>query len=157
MIKSCIAVIRVITIMVMTFLFSYISLASEEATDSHELFFTLENENQLPSDKPINEFDCSDKVYSVMKLKGLQQGKHLLTILWHGPDEEVRERTEFTIFAKGEEVKQWAWLKLHRAFGASMLQLLNPAAGMEEFIGDWRVDVKIDDQLIINKSFKVIC
>lgn len=167
MIKSCTLIIRAITIFVMAFFFSSVTLSDDQTDnlskannplkDEHQLFFTLENEKGLPDNQAISEFDCSDKVYAVMKLKNLQPGKHHLAVLWYGPDEEIREHTEFSIFAQGPLVKQWAWLKLHRAFGASMLQLLNPAAGMEEFIGDWRVDVKIDNKLIINKTFKVIC
>lgn len=154
MIKSCNVVIRVATVMVVTFLFSNPSIAED---NTHDLFFTLENERQLPSNERISEFDCSDKVYAVMNLKGIELGKHQLAVLWYAPNEEVREHTKFEIFVRTPEVRQWAWLKLHRAFGASMLQLLNPAAGMEEFIGDWKVEVKIDNKLIVSKGFKVIC
>ena len=160
MINSCTVVIRVITLMVMTLFFTQPSIANETGASKSEnrLFFSLGNDRGLPDEAPLNEFDCSDKVYAVMNLEQIEPGKrHHLAFFWYSPDEELRELTEFPIFTRNSNVKQWAWLKLHRAFGASMLQLLNPAAGMEEFIGDWRVEVKINNELIANKTFKVIC
>jgi len=37
------------------------------------------------------------------------------------------------------------------------LQWINPAAGMEEFIGDWTVSVKVKDKFDQKITFEVLC
>jgi hypothetical protein len=38
-----------------------------------------------------------------------------------------------------------------------MLQFINPAAGMEEFVGEWNVEVSLNDKRIGNDRFLVLC
>ena len=43
------------------------------------------------------------------------------------------------------------------ASGAGMLQWLDSSAGMEEFIGNWKISISIDDVTVGESSFEVLC
>ena len=55
------------------------------------------------------------------------------------------------------QTKLWAWLELAPAAGSSLIAWMNPAAGLEEFIGTWDVEVKINNRMVSKRQFEVIC
>ena len=127
------------------------------ATPEYALYFTLPDEHAFPQADAIENFDCSDKIYSVITLSHFPKGKFHITFIWTDPAGTDRERTEYPFYVREDEEKLWAWLQLSRATGAGMLQWINPAAGLEEFIGPWQVTVEVDGKKVASGSFEVSC
>ena len=111
-----------------------------------------------PSVKPQQHFDCSEQIYTVLEMQDYPVGRYQLDVKWIDPAKNIRERTQypFSVGASGD-TKLWAWLALSRAPGAGMIAWLNPAAGLEEFVGTWDVEVKIDNRLVSTLHFDVVC
>lgn len=131
---------------------------SSAANISASLRFSLSDQHGFPLHESKTNFDCSDKIYSVTEVSGLAKGKHIIAFEWVDPSSDVRERTEYDFFVREEPTtKLWAWLELSRATGASMLQWFNPAAGLEEFIGEWDVNILIDDKKYNTSKFDISC
>lgn len=121
------------------------------------LYFALEGEGSQPKTKQKTHFECSDKVYAVLELDNIARGKHSLSIRWNDPKDEEKERVDYPFTVTGETTRMWAWLNLIRSRGAGMITWINPAAGLEEFIGPWTVDAYVDDKKVASSSFSVDC
>ena len=126
---------------------------------SSTLFFSLSDRHGFPVGEQLTNFDCSDKIYAVTELSNFKgEDKHGIEFRWIDPHGETRERTRYDFFMRSEPTtKLWAWLELSRAKGAGMIQWLNPAAGLEEFIGEWKLELLLDGKTINNDHFEVNC
>ncbi len=124
---------------------------------SVNVYFTSGDKHQRPLSETKDNFSCSDKIFTVVELNYLPKTKYDLSITWIDPSNTERERTEYPFTVSQDETRLWSWLSLSRATGAAMIQWVNPAAGLEEFIGPWSVEVRINDRKISTKSFEVIC
>ncbi|GGZ98435.1 hypothetical protein GCM10008090_03630 [Arenicella chitinivorans] len=150
-------------IAMMAFLVSGAAISQDIATEpsdvkpDQQLYFTLPDEHAFPQADAIENFDCSDKIYSVITLSNFPKGKFHIAFIWTDPAGTDRERTEYPFYVREDEEKLWAWLQLSRATGAGMLQWINPAAGLEEFIGPWHVTVEVDGKKVASGSFDVSC
>jgi hypothetical protein len=134
-----------------------IEKSSEQASRSERTYFALENEHGAPFKKKLEVFDCSDKIFTVVELQDYPIEKYHLSVRWQDPYGTTREHTRYDFHIRESETRLWAWLKLSRATGAGMIQWLNPAAGLEEFIGEWQVTVKINDHTVATNTFTVSC
>ena len=121
------------------------------------IYFSLANRHNAPSKEARDIFDCTDKIFTVVELDDYQRGRHQLSVRWIDPADQTREKTEYPFTISSDQTRLWAWLSLSRARGAGMLQWINPAAGLEEFIGPWQVEVRIDNKLIGKGQFEVSC
>lgn len=119
------------------------------------LFLTdfFDRENSLHK----SSFNCDDKIYAVIQFKNHPSKLHQIEIEWKDPTGETREHNRFPYFVSHEIDYAWAALQLHRSVGAGMLQWINPAAGMEEFIGEWTATIKIENLLEDKIVFEVLC
>lgn len=126
---------------------------------SHTLYFSLSDQHGFPLQESKGEFDCSDKIYTTIELSHYPLGKHHFSVVWTDPAGDDRERTEYDFHVRdhAQPTRLWSWLSLRRSTGSGMLQWLNPAAGLEEFIGPWKVEVRIDNKKIDAQSFEVSC
>ena len=102
-------------------------------------------------------FNCEDTIFMVIKFKHHQPKLHQIQIDWLDPNDQAREKNDFPFFVTEQESIAWASLKLHRSVGAGLLQWVNPAAGMEEFIGVWTVNVKVSNIVKQTLNFEVLC
>lgn len=127
------------------------------ATKTHTTYFSLSDQHGFPLTEEKTNFDCEDKIYTVVTLNTYPKGRHDLSVRWKDPSGETRETTNYPFYIRENETRLWAWLSLRRATGASLLQWINPAAGLEEFVGPWTVDVHIDNKKIDSKQFEVLC
>ena len=109
-----------------------------------------------PDTEPMMQFDCSDRIHLVITAAGLSKEKHELKALWFDPTGERKEMTRYKFDAM-PITQVWAWLQLHGPTGAIVGQMFDPSFGMEEFIGEWRVDVLIDGTRIAEQKFRVLC
>jgi hypothetical protein len=130
-----------------------------ETKPSSRILITLENEHGGPAldlgDQ--EEFDCNDKIFTVVELQNYPKEKFQLSVKWINPEGDVQEHTQYPFNVHNDATRVWAWLSLSRATGAGMLQFINPAAGMEEFVGEWNVEVSLNDKRIGNDRFLVLC
>jgi len=132
-------------------------IKSDDITPEHSIYLALGNEHDVPRSESQEVFDCTDKVFSVVELKDFPAGKHQLSVRWFDPSDTVREHTRYDFNVRNPTTRLWAWLSLSRGFGGGMLQFINPAAGLEDFIGIWKIDVKIDGESVGAGSFEVSC
>ena len=110
-----------------------------------------------PKDPAQTTFSCDDQIYLTIKFANHQPKLHQININWKDPNDQERENNSFPFFVTQKESLAWASLKLHRSAGAGMLQWINPAAGMEEFIGQWTVDVKVGSIINQTLQFEILC
>ena len=143
-------------LMVVALLFSVMSTAANAT--SLIAYTAAEGEQSKPSAQKEQHFECSEQIFTVLEVSDYPAGKYDLAVKWIDPTRDVREHTQypFTVGSAGN-TKLWAWLELSRAPGAAMISWLNPAAGLEEFVGTWDVEVKIDNRLVSTLQFDVIC
>ena len=125
----------------------------EDLTPVADVFLTLNPNTRIPT----TSFNCDDQIFLSIKFANQKSKLYQIEINWKDPNDQEREKNFFHYFVSKKESFAWASLKLHRSTGAGMLQWINPAAGMEEFIGNWSVDVKVGS--LINKTlkFEVLC
>jgi len=121
------------------------------------VYFTLANDFGQPKTTPKEIFDCSDKIYTVVELGNYPYKKHHLSVRWKNPSGGTQEHTQYDFNVRQKDTRIWAWLTLSRAAGAGMLQFVNPSAGLDEFLGIWTVEVKVDNKLIDTGTFEVSC
>jgi len=140
--------------LVMAFLFAATPSLSKqpnaitEIEPSAAVYLSLSDKHGFPLTEKQSHFDCLDKIYSVVELTNYQKGSYHLAIHWVDPTGDIRERTQYEFLVREQETRLWGWLSLSRAKGAGMLTWINPAAGLEEFVGEWRVEIRIDNKKI---------
>lgn len=111
-----------------------------------------------PSPDKQSDFDCTEPIFTVLELSEYPAGKHHLGVKWIDPSRNVREHTQYSFgVSESGQTKLWAWLELSPATGAALISWLNPAAGLEEFVGTWDVEIKINNRLIAARQFDVTC
>ena len=103
------------------------------------------------------QFNCEDQIFLIIKFINNPPKLHQIQAIWKDPNGQERENNSFPFFVSERTPTAWVSLKLHRSVGAGMLQWINPAAGMEEFIGNWTVDVKVGSLLKETLKFEVLC
>ena len=121
-------------------------------------YFAPLGPNHQPSKTKQKSFQCSEQIFTVLELSEYPAGKHDLAVKWIDPSRNVREHTRYSFgVSDSGQTKLWAWLELAPAAGSSLIAWMNPAAGLEEFIGTWDVEVKINNRMVSKRQFEVIC
>ena len=119
-------------------------------------FVTATTEDDYPVESAGNTFACRDKIFAVIDLAGLTPGQHRLHVDWIDPGGKYRERIAHE-FTSSDSARLTVWLQLHPPTGAALVSAFNPAVGMGEFIGEWQVEIRIDDSAQVRKHFEVLC
>ena len=130
--------------------------ATADQSVGYNIFLTNQENNNQPLDEPMTQFDCSDRIFLVVIVAGLEQENHELKVRWLGPGGDQRELTRYEFLAL-PVTKIWAWLQLHGPTGAIVGQMFDPSFGMEEFIGQWTAEVFIDGEKVSLQQFQVLC
>ena len=126
------------------------------AATSLDAFVTSTFENGVPVSSLSDEFNCADKIFSVIDIQGLRNGEHTLNVDWIDPSGKRREQTTYS-FHRAGSIRITVWLKLHPPRGATLLSAFNPALGMGEFIGRWEIRMRVDQSPLAQKWFSVLC
>lgn len=134
-----------------------INTAVENQQPEQLVYLALSDEFGVPQHEPLEIFNCTDKVYSVVELHDYPRDRYQLSVRWFDPAGTVREHTRYDFTVREPSTRLWAWLSLSRGFGGGMLQFINPAAGLEDFIGIWKIEVNINGKNIGDGSFEVSC
>jgi hypothetical protein len=142
------------------FLLLSFSLATAETSPTFRSYLTVEANGGRPSTRPQTNFECSDTIYVVIEVTAperQQTSEHLLVVDWFNPVNRPQEKTRFEFKSYGKGTRVWAWLRLSGSTGASIGQMFDPSFGMEDFIGKWRAEVRIDKKKIDTLPFDVLC
>ena len=131
-------------------------IAPVKAATSLDAFVTSSIENGAPVSASSNEFNCTDKIFSVIDIQGLRNGEHTLNVDWIDPSGKRREQTTYS-FHRAGSIRITVWLKLHPPRGAALLSAFNPAWGMDKFIGRWKIRIRVDQSPVTQKWFSVLC
>ena len=134
-------------------------VASPSLERSHKVYFSLADEFNGPKTEAEakERFDCSDQIYTVAELSNYPTGEYQLTVIWKDPNDSVREKTSYPFNVHNTQTRIWAWLTLSRATGAGLIQWIDPAAGLESFIGMWTIEVLINGKRISKQTIDVSC
>lgn len=144
--------------LVLLILFTPQTHANSDIKENSTLHFTLRGEHGFPSKETVKSFDCLDRIYAVTELSYFKKGEYTIEFHWVDPDGNTRETTKYDFLMRKEpKTELWGWLELSRAKGAGMIQWLNPAAGLEEFIGFWTVELVLNGKTINKGQFEVLC
>ncbi len=127
-----------------------------KAATSLNVFVTTSIKNGVPVSSSSDEFNCTDKIFSVIDIQGLSNGQHILNADWIDPSGKRREQTTYNFNGAGS-IRITVWLKLHPPRGATLLSSFNPAWGMDEFIGRWEIRISVDQSPVTQKWFSVLC
>jgi len=140
------------------FIFS-ISTVTIAATDDlqYQLSFSSQQTNGIPILTAQEHFDCSSQIYSIINASNLADKPVEATVVWRNPAGEVQEQTPISLYPVEGKALGWAWLKLHKASGAALLSFIDSSIGMDEFIGDWDIELRIDNKRVASGSFNVLC
>lgn len=113
--------------------------------------------NNLKARKPVEDFDCKDTVYVIVS-DVARKGSHKLEVYWIPPSPGTQQEYTKTDFAvETMPMDAYAQLKFNASFIGRLFSGIDPSARMEKFIGRWKVKVFLDEKLIANKLFSVIC
>ncbi len=123
----------------------------------YSIHLTAKTDDGVPSDEASTEFGCTEQIYAVLTLTGLPRRRHDLEAVWRDPHGKDREHTKYPFTVRYDQERIWVWLKLHRSTESSLVQFVDPSAGMEGFVGEWRVTFHLDGELIGEQLFNVIC
>ena len=132
------------------------SLALAEDSPQFNVYLTRQVVDNEPAMESDTIFDCSDRIYLVLEALRLPQQKSELLVKWFNPTGDQQERTDFQ-FMTQPFTRVWAWLQLNGPAGAVIGQVFDPSFGMEDFIGDWEVQVFLDKEAIDTLAFQVVC
>ena len=106
-----------------------------------------------PGGKETDQFDCREKVYIDFTFEAEEGSNHILEAFWVRPDGKQQEYTRHELIGN----RAWLWLKLHSSFGGKLLGGIDPSVGMDDFIGKWKVKIRVDGKDTGKKTFYVAC
>ena len=130
----------------------------EQATaEKNRIYFSLGDESQTPRRTAQEQFSCNEKVFAVIELNQFEAGVHELEVKWTDPHGDERENTRYQFQSMRDTTRLWAWIVLSRAPGSAIFRWLDPSIGLEEFVGIWQVEVKIDQKHLSSANFEVVC
>jgi hypothetical protein len=123
-----------------------------------QIYLTADAPQGIPTNKAAKQFACTDKIYLIVEAQGLAEADdYELAVTWTDPKGKEREQTRYQFAAFGEQTRLWAWLQMHRGAGGTLMSIVDGAAGLKEFIGDWQVNVYVDGKQIDDTGFNVLC
>ena len=106
-------------------------------------------------------FDCSESIYVFVQTNGPRDPGSTLETRWLNPAGEVVKSTQ-SPFDSIPGGGAYAWDGIDIQAGGSVLStmlgaMFDPAAGFEDAIGTWRVDVSVDGIPLQPVNLKVLC
>lgn len=140
-------------------LWTTLPATAASAQTEYNIYLTAKESSGVPLQEPAQTFACSDKIYAVVEVNQPDGGtaQHTLHATWRNPSGEDQEVTKYDFQVTSGYARIWVWLKLHRSGEAAIVQFMNPSAGMDEFVGDWELDVRVDGKGVGKRSFEVLC
>ena len=138
------------------FLSAGLFLLASGAHSAPTISVSLTGSAQASTDSETNRFGCNDKIYASINVEELASGEHQLTADWIDPTGKTREHIDYPFSGAGT-TRITIWLKLHPPKGSTLFGFFNPSMGMEDFIGNWQLSVRIDGDTKLDVPFEVVC
>ncbi len=104
----------------------------------------------------IPAFSCDDEIHIYTEWKGLPPGKHGFEILWTDSRGQVWERTEekFVLNQRTQKIISDYWF----AFRRSMFErFFGYELGPSKKAGNWRVEVRLNGDIVLVRKYVVDC
>jgi hypothetical protein len=102
-------------------------------------------------------FDCSERIWGVVRVNGLPTGDNRLVIHWVSPHEERFLARPITkrVRDSNADVYISAFLELENSL--NLVSFMDPAAGLEPYIGEWNAELFSNGVRVDGAPFNVIC
>lgn len=121
-------------------------------------YLTRDEGNGIPDKRAFSQFDCNDTIYAVIQGTWPAGSEHMIVARWIGPHGEQRELTRLKFTAVDGITRAWVWLRLHRGERNLFDKLLmEEDTSMQEFIGEWTLDLQLDGKPQRKARFRVSC
>ncbi len=104
-----------------------------------------------------DKFDCGERIYGVFRLSNLENGERHIATQWKSPGGKVERTNKRRIRISSDD--QFVFLSAFIEFASanSLSSIIDPASGIEPYIGQWTVDVIVDKNRIKSGHFQVLC
>jgi hypothetical protein len=127
-------------------------------TSSADIYLSKAGKSGIPSETPVTEFNCRDRVFGVVSEQWPEKSRHLLEAYWYDPTGKQREHTRYSFYARKGNTRTWVWLQLHPAEPDIVDRLLMQGNEFSrEFLGKWKVTFYIDEVKRKTLNFNVSC
>lgn len=108
-----------------------------------------------------SRFDCSDSIYVFIESDGPRDPRSTAEARWINPSGRIVRSGEHG-FEAMDSGGQYAWDGIDieaggNAFANMLGAMFDPAAGYEDAIGEWRVDVRVDGSDFTSFRMEVLC
>ncbi|MEK7578419.1 MAG: hypothetical protein AAB456_01740 [Patescibacteria group bacterium] len=102
-----------------------------------------------PGGKATDQFDCREKVYVDFTFDAEEGSNHIVEFFWIGPNGKQQTYAEYKVLGN----RVWPWIEIYRpSFGDRLLEI-----DSSDYIGEWKVRVRINGELVSQKNFYVAC
>ncbi|NKB60787.1 MAG: hypothetical protein GKR95_01150 [Gammaproteobacteria bacterium] len=118
-------------------------------------------DGRIGTNNPQQKFSCDQRIHSIIELSELPLGNHEIAVQWFGPSDKLEHIQNFKFAATastkatGKPVYLSSFIEFQSAGG--LTSIFDPSAGLDAFIGDWRIVVLDNEENVALKRFSVIC
>lgn len=113
----------------------------------------ITNDKSVPND--MKEFSCLDTIFMFLELN-IPAGNHTLLAKWSNTESEQRENQIYKFKLAEGCPKYPFWVTLNFKIDDYDL-LVGPGLENIEFVGNWQVEVYLNENLLVKKEFRVNC
>ena len=127
----------------------------------YEIYLAVKTGDRYVKSKD-RQFGCDDTIYLFLESSDKSLPGASLDTVWRNTLSGLRHETSnpFTLQKSGKRYWSWSGIEFHPG-GSGSLNLLNlfldPAAGREQFIGEWTVNVEVKERYQKELSLNVLC
>ena len=79
------------------------------AEPEFKVYMTTQAKDGVPLNLPGTDFSCSDTIYAVIEISGLDKTKHQLDATWRDPSGRDRERTQYPFWVRRDKERELRW------------------------------------------------
>ncbi|MEO0367839.1 MAG: hypothetical protein AAF197_03530 [Pseudomonadota bacterium] len=133
--------------------------AAISGSDEYDIYFS-DRINDLPVDSGKMTFDCVGQIYAVLRFSSSNHEirNQRMVVEWINPQGELEITDRQAEYGEeGGVAYRWGGISLMRPRGGGLFSFVEPSAGMERFIGTWRVNINLDDHRLPTQSIRVEC
>src|SRR3989338_2524183 len=111
--------------------------------------------DNLLDKESVDTFDCENKIYLYIGWNNLKDGRHAVEAYWYNPQGRKQEYSPYHFEAPVKDT--WLWLALYGEGENRGIKVVGPKIVYKDFIGRWKVDVYLHNNLLTTKEFTVRC
>jgi len=105
-------------------------------------------------DQEVTEFSPFDSIYLILDCNGLAPGEHIMHANWlHNQRGMIRSDSHTFSAEDGSKRGLYFWFKLSKK--GPMASMLSNQDFHEENLGDWTVEIYLDDAKVVERRFSI--